>query len=558
MANINISTSDLTIRDNTVAEITIESYGLNTVASLILVEQFTEYESNQNSVVPIDFNTSTGILTYTVTKGILPYSIYVNAIVTMSDGEILLLDDVTLLPNASNSFTVADETLDVVSTTSIIRDYTGFEPVAGFQFEYPSVIGTFWELTVFPDSTYELLWTDSENDPDQTPIILNISVWNNFAWEDYAVTLNVTYPEINVAPVADFTYTTDGLTFNGDATISSDGNDDVLTYSWDFGDGSTATTLVVEHTYALSGDYNVTLVVNDGTVDSAPEIKSINVDNAVVLDPIAEFTFSTNLLTVNVDASLSFNPNNENVVYVWDFGDSTSLVTGEQQTHEYAATGDYTITLSMQTDLAVELDTEEKLISVSSDSNGITAINGGAPIVAGNSFTITTQGIAPENIHFIELSTTGYSVRLPRDSIVNENTITVLAPVDLPVVTNNLTINIRVWKYNDAPTLSASFVWSEIEKSENFVAPSNTGHKIDTRNGSVMMVLPPNPTVGEVIKYLDLYGSFGTNNFIINPGVNNFYGAVENYTSSSNNESGSLFYTGSSQGWKFIDVSPTI
>lgn len=67
---------------------------------------------------------------------------------------------------------------------------------------------------------------------------------------------------INNPPVANFTYTTDGLevTFT-DTSTDSDG--DVVSWSWDFKDGSTSDDQNPIHIYASGGTYSVTLTVTD-------------------------------------------------------------------------------------------------------------------------------------------------------------------------------------------------------------------------------------------------------------------------------------------------------
>lgn len=67
---------------------------------------------------------------------------------------------------------------------------------------------------------------------------------------------------VNQAPVARFTATPDGRSVSLDATSSSD-DSRVTGYSWDLGDGTTATGPLVEHTYASGGTYPVTLTVTD-------------------------------------------------------------------------------------------------------------------------------------------------------------------------------------------------------------------------------------------------------------------------------------------------------
>jgi PKD repeat protein len=44
----------------------------------------------------------------------------------------------------------------------------------------------------------------------------------------------------------------------------ADPDNDVLTYTWDFGDGSTGTGATVSHTYQVAGVINVTVTIDDG------------------------------------------------------------------------------------------------------------------------------------------------------------------------------------------------------------------------------------------------------------------------------------------------------
>ena len=65
-------------------------------------------------------------------------------------------------------------------------------------------------------------------------------------------------------------YTTQaGVPVTLDGGASSDAEGSQLTYTWDFGDGETGTGAAPEHTYASPGRYMLTLIVNDGTGDSA-------------------------------------------------------------------------------------------------------------------------------------------------------------------------------------------------------------------------------------------------------------------------------------------------
>jgi PKD repeat protein len=68
----------------------------------------------------------------------------------------------------------------------------------------------------------------------------------------------------NEPPVAEFTTGCSGPTCEFDASHSFDPDKDALTYSWQFGDGQTATGVAPTHTYATPGTRTVTLTVSDG------------------------------------------------------------------------------------------------------------------------------------------------------------------------------------------------------------------------------------------------------------------------------------------------------
>ena len=90
----------------------------------------------------------------------------------------------------------------------------------------------------------------------------------------------VTTTSANTAPTAAWDYIPDGtkVTFDGSASEDGDGDDQVETWSWDFGDGTSAvkSTPGVVHTYAAAQTYDVTLTVTDSHgLDSAPVTKAV-------------------------------------------------------------------------------------------------------------------------------------------------------------------------------------------------------------------------------------------------------------------------------------------
>ena len=69
-----------------------------------------------------------------------------------------------------------------------------------------------------------------------------------------------------------------------DGSLSSDPEDDPLTYTWSFGDGATGTGVAPTHSYTAAGVYTVCLTVNDGSLDSDAVCTM-----AVIYDPSAGF-----------------------------------------------------------------------------------------------------------------------------------------------------------------------------------------------------------------------------------------------------------------------------
>jgi len=106
----------------------------------------------------------------------------------------------------------------------------------------------------------------------------------------------------------------------------------------------------VSHAYDDDGNYTVALTVTDD--DRVINSKSIT---KIVLNrpPIASFI--QNATTVNVgevihfDASDSFDPDGDIVIYFWDFDDFTDE-TGVSVDHEYTEGGNYTVTLFIMDD----------------------------------------------------------------------------------------------------------------------------------------------------------------------------------------------------------------
>lgn len=150
----------------------------------------------------------------------------------------------------------------------------------------------------------------------------------------------------NPLPVADFTYTEDDLTIDFDGSGSTD-DGSVVSWDWDFGDGNTGSGEFVSHTYAVLGTYDVTLTVTDDLGGTDALTQTIDVGNP---PPVPSFTATqvAGILDVEFDASATTDDGTISD-WSWDFGDGTTG-SGMTTIHPYAATGTYSVTLTVTDD----------------------------------------------------------------------------------------------------------------------------------------------------------------------------------------------------------------
>jgi len=85
-------------------------------------------------------------------------------------------------------------------------------------------------------------------------------------------------PTGNVAPVANFSVATSGLTASfTDASTDSDGS--IASRQWNFGDGSSSTSSNPSHTYAAAGTYTVTETVTDNAGASSSKSMAVTLSS---------------------------------------------------------------------------------------------------------------------------------------------------------------------------------------------------------------------------------------------------------------------------------------
>jgi PKD repeat protein len=115
-------------------------------------------------------------------------------------------------------------------------------------------------------------------------------------------------------------------------------------YSWDFGDSNTGNGFFTTHQYTASGTYTVCLTINDSTTGCSSQFcDTVN----IVIPPTCTPSFTaTGLTGTYIFTATPFSIQN---TYSWDFGDGSPFGTGFVANHTYAASGTYTVCLTMTT-----------------------------------------------------------------------------------------------------------------------------------------------------------------------------------------------------------------
>jgi PKD repeat protein len=229
-------------------------------------------------------------------------------------------------------------------TISVFVDYFSTEIDLGSSLELCSgnVIG--FHPDFFPETSF--IWSTGDT-------MSSIPVYESGTYSITAVNSNgctgqdeVFVEIIGNAPLADFLVEPVCLgEASGFVDFSvPDGDDEIISWFWDFGDGNTSTLQNPSHVYDESGSFDVTLVV-----EAASSCTQSLINTATVL-PVPEALFSTEIGCVNSPVNFidqSEPPLGQDIIiWLWAFGDGSN--SNEQNpTHEYTTSGVFEVSLTV-------------------------------------------------------------------------------------------------------------------------------------------------------------------------------------------------------------------
>ncbi|HNT78511.1 MAG TPA: PKD domain-containing protein, partial [Anaerolineae bacterium] len=296
-------------------------------------------------------------------------------------------------PSGSDTLTRTDYISASIPGVTPVADFTA-SPRAG----QPPLTVVFTDTSTGIITGWQWAFGDGETSMQQHPTH-EYSVVGS-----YAVTLTVTSPggsDTEAKPgyiivsesaiIANFSAApTQGLApLTVTFTDASVGN--ITSRQWAFGDGESSTAQSPQHVYAATGSYTVTLTVSGpGGSDTLTRTDYISV-SAPIPTPVADFTAAPRAGQPPLTVAFTDTSSGDITGWQWVFGDGGTSAT-QHPTHEYAAVGTYTVTLTVSGPGGSDVETKANYISVSENA------------VIANFSATPTQGSAPLTVTFADAS----------------------------------------------------------------------------------------------------------------------------------------------------------
>lgn len=179
---------------------------------------------------------------------------------------------------------------------------------------------------------------------DSTSISIIVTTWNDIPHAEAGLNRNIIEGT--------------SLILDGSGSSDPDGIGDIVSYNWDFGDGTTGSGVGVSHTYADEGVYTATLTVMDTAGHTASDTAMVTVNNVVpsvvrVMTPVESVLPG---VVVSTGADFSDPGIFDTHIVIFDWGDGNTSVGSVTEnggsgsvsgSHSYGAAGIYTVTMTV-------------------------------------------------------------------------------------------------------------------------------------------------------------------------------------------------------------------
>ncbi|MFC2039272.1 PKD domain-containing protein, partial [Chloroflexota bacterium] len=253
-----------------------------------------------------------------------------------------------------------------VGTDTATVNIADKDPLAAFSYSPASPEAEspiqFSDESTSHDSIISRSWAfgDGNTSPEQDPVhtytsadtyTVTLTVGEGDGDSDTA-TQSIVVSAPNEPPVADAgsdQSANEGDTVAFDGSSSSD-DGTIVSYEWDFDDGSSGAGETTSHVYADNGTYTVTLTVTDNNEATDTDAATVTIDNiAPTVNAGPDETVDEGD-TVSFSGSFTDPGSADTHTIEWDFGDSSTASGTLTTTHVYADNGSYTVALTVTDD----------------------------------------------------------------------------------------------------------------------------------------------------------------------------------------------------------------
>lgn len=320
-------------------------------------------------------------------------------------------------------------------------------------------------------------------------------------------------------------------------------------------DVSSVAGIVADVTTVATNNANVTTVAgsisNVNTVGGAiANVNAVGTDIANVnsvasnlsgVNSFAErYRISSTPPTTSLDVGDLYFDTTDGVMKVYSSGgwiNAGSAVNGTANRYKYTATASQT-TFSGADDSGNTLAYDAGYLDVY--LNGVKIVNGSDfTATNGSSIVLTTGASASDILEVIAYGT----FELSNFSITDANDVPALGTAG------------QVLKVNSGATAlefgAGGLVWEN--KSANFTAEKGKAYYVDTSSGAITATLPASPSQNDEVRFLDVSGTFDTNNLTVGRNSENIQGDASDLTVATERAGFSLIYYNATQGWLMRD-----